>query len=356
MSQRFTSGGGGETNIEFSAHLSSDDNSVNVTVPLQITIRLGGAVSVAAKKEGAFGGSTESVSFDAGEEAISIDPDYSDRKGYSPVFLGTGERKVPLPTMSDEMMEKASINSEASGTNKHVLPYHHYSVVMNKERALAYYTAVNIDGSIHYRIKRDPDKWFYDPRIDKSEQTGNEAYANNPLDRGHLVRRLDPAWGDSQELAKVANDDTFHFTNCSPQHEDFNQNKKTWAGLEDYVLDNADNEELKVSVFSGPVFSDTDFELQGVRLPKEFWKVVVMVKSNHKLSATGYLLSQESLIEGLEAVEGFSFGAYKTFQVPVTRIESVTGLDFGTLKEADPMNGVEAATLNELESLESIQL
>ena len=50
----------------------------------------------------------------------------------------------------------------------------------------------------------------------QSEQTGEEAYRDNPLDRGHLVRRLDPAWGASRDEAKRSNDDTFHFTNCTP--------------------------------------------------------------------------------------------------------------------------------------------
>jgi endonuclease G len=37
-------------------------------------------------------------------------------------------------------------------------------------------------------------------------------------------------------------DDTFHFTNCCPQHERFNQGKNLWAGLEDYLLNRAADE------------------------------------------------------------------------------------------------------------------
>ena len=44
-----------------------------------------------------------------------------------------------------------------------------------------------------------------------------------------------------------------------------------------------------------------------------------------KLSATGYLLSQEALIAGLEvAPEEFSHGAYGTYKVPYRRIEGLT--------------------------------
>ncbi len=291
------------------------------------------------------------------DEAVSIDPDYGNREGYDPDFLGTGAARVPLPKLSTELKAKAAVNLNANGADKHVLPYHHYSVVMNAERRLAFYTAVNIDGSIFYNLKREPDKWFFDPRLKKSQQTGNDVYAKNPLDRGHLVRRLDPAWGDSKALAKIANDDTFHFTNCTPQHHDFNAGQSLWAGLEDYILKNADALNFKVSVFTGPVFSNGDDDYRGIQLPRQYWKVVAMVKENGKLSATAYLLSQKSLLQGIgeeafmpEDVEAFSYGAYKTFQVPVRRIEKLTGLNFGQLRNFDPKKNLES----DLEGLESL--
>jgi endonuclease G len=230
---------------------------------------------------------------------------------------------------------------------------------MNKERRLAFYTAVNIDGNFSYRIKRDPDKWFFDPRLDREEQTGNDVYANNPLDRGHLVRRLDPAWGEDKQVAKTANDDTFHFTNCTPQHHDFNAGQTLWAGLEDYILDNADAENFRVTVFTGPVLDDdNDPPYRGVQLPRQFWKVVTMALDNGTLSATAYLLSQKSLIEGIE--EEFKFGAYRTYQVSVGKIEELTGLDFGSLKNFQPTEAKESfveegAALKELESYPDIK-
>jgi endonuclease G len=343
-----------QASSSFSTQVSSN-NSFTITVPLTITVRLGSAISTPDSAMEEEGRVAESRPSEFGEEAISIDPKYDNRKGYDPIFLGTGNKRVPLPELSEEMKANVAINQAATDEDTHVLPYHHYSVVMNKERRLAYFTAVNIDGGISYRIKRDPDRWIYDPRIEKDEQTGNEVYADNPLDRGHLVRRLDPAWGKSEKLAKVANDDTFHYTNCSPQHKDFNQNQSTWAGLEDYILNNAGSEELRVSVFSGPVFGSDDAQYRGVLLPKEFWKVVVMVKENGKLSATGYLLSQEGLIENLEEA-AFAFGAYKTFQVPVSSLETTTGLSFGNLSSFDPIEGLESVGLREVKTLDQIVL
>jgi endonuclease G len=271
-----------------------------------------------------------------------IDPDYSNREGYDPDFLPG--HTVPLPTLPDALVPLAALNRQATGEPKYVLPYHHFSVVMHRVRRLAMFTAVNIDGHTSRALRREADHWSLDPRIDAGEQIGEEIYRDNPLDRGHLVRRLDPAWGPTEAIAQEANDDTFHFTNCSPQHKDFNQNKTTWAGLEDYILTNADTFDLKVSVLTGPVLAEDDDRYRGVQLPRQFWKVVAMVKKNGKLSATAYLLSQEELIHGLETATEFDYGAYRTYQVPVRRIAELTGLSLGELPDADPLAGLESTS------------
>ena len=71
-----------------------------------------------------------------------------------------------------------------------------------------------------------------------------------------------------------------------------------------------------------------------------------MANQGGELSATAYLLSQEQLIEGLEiAPEAFSYGAYRTYQVPVAQIQDLTGLSFGSLVDADPLGREEATVL-----------
>ncbi|HQF71956.1 MAG TPA: DNA/RNA non-specific endonuclease, partial [Promineifilum sp.] len=192
-----------------------------------------------------------------------------------------------------------------------------------------------IDGRKTKSITRDRDVWYFDPRLPIEQQIGPDLVARNDLDQGHLVRRTDPVWGRS---AATANEDTFHFTNCAPQHARLN--RRTWLALEDYILSNADNHDLKVTVFTGPVFRADDMTYRGVyRLPAEFWKVVVMVKEDRRLSATAYLQTQKNLLEDLE----FAYGPYRTYQVAVSRIEAITGLDFGRLRDFDPLADTESA-------------
>lgn len=316
------------------------DGSVRMTVPLEVTLRLGAqpAPGSATREPGI---APAAIADDLGAERITIDLNYTNRLGYDSAFLGS-DATVPLPSLPADLLAKASTKPEPTAGGRHVLPYHHFSVVMNKERRLAFLTAVNINGREKQPLRREDDQWFFDPRIPESEQLGEFLYRSNRLDRGHLVRRLDPAWGSSKAAAKRANDDTFHFTNCSPQHEEFNRNQTRWAGLEDYILDNALNRDLKVSVFTGPVLADSDDEYKGVKLPRQFWKVVVMAKAGGGLSATGYLLSQQTLLQDV-VPEVFSYGAYRTYQVPVRRIEDLTRLSFNQLRDFDPLTSHEAA-------------
>lgn len=261
-----------------------------------------------------------------------------DRQGYAEDFLGAGELRVPLPELSGDLFGAAVVVDEAAaGRGRITLDYEHFSVVMHAERRLATFTASNIDGDRLQRIKREKDRWSFDPRIDPRFQIGEELYRGNDLDRGHLVRRLDPAWGDTAQAKRGAGD-TFFFTNCSPQHATFNQ--QLWLELEDYLLDNAETRGFTACVFTGPVFDAGDPTYRGLQLPRAFWKVATMVHDQRDaLTATGYLVSQADLVQDLE----FVFGQVRTYQVPLRRLEVLTGLDFGTLRDADPLAEVEAA-------------
>jgi endonuclease G len=83
-----------------------------------------------------------------------------------------------------------------------------------------------------------------------------------------------------------------------------------------------------------------------------------MVKEDGTLSATAYLLSQDSLLQDLEE---FSFGGYKTYQVPVRKVEELTSLGFGDLKSFDPTESQEgfdqeSLGVQEIASYEDLKL
>lgn len=294
---------------------------------------------------------------DAAPEARDGDrpPDhFAGRAGFDTGFLHVAP--VPLPVLPAGATPRLSRPldlarpSDATGDRPHELRYQHFGVLFSlamKQPALA---ALNIDGERTIPVKRGRDRWFRDLRIPAEAQLGRADYGDPDIDRGHMVRRAATNWGDDEAEARRADDDSFHYTVAAPQHRLLNRGHAQWLGLEDYVLNNARTFGFRACVFAGPVFTDDDPPLgtTGAPLPLHFWKVVTMLAEDAtgilRLHATAYLLSQGQLVQDMlrergetEAMEGFSFGAYKTFQLRVTDLETLTGYDFGPLAEADPL-------------------
>lgn len=238
--------------------------------------------------------------------------------GYDPGFLGP---LLPLPVPAAE---------------SHVLDYPHFTVVLDAVRRLARLTAVNIDGARVREVSRTGD-WRLDPRVPDEAQTGPDVYARNDLDRGHLVRRRDPGWGEAAQ-AREATEATFFYTNAAPQAAGFNQSKELWLGLEDHVLAHAEAHDMKLSVFTAPVLGDDDPPYRGIRVPLRFWKIAAWSTGGAapRLAATGFLLDQSELVDTREGVLAVTpVGAFRTFQVPIAEVANAAGLDLGPLVAAD---------------------
>src|SRR5690606_18770253 len=80
----------------------------------------------------------------------------------------------------------------------HLLDYTHFSLQMHAPRRLASWVAWNVDGLSLFSgdsISRAGEDFRADPRIPDAEQTLDDAYAGNELDRGHIARRSDLLWG-----------------------------------------------------------------------------------------------------------------------------------------------------------------
>ena len=260
----------------------------------------------------------------------------TDREGYRDDFLG--DFLVPWPQL-DEPYRADLLLVPGSALNR--LDYTHFSIAMSKSRRLALFVGVNIMGESLVEVVRGRDRWSYDGRIPADAQIGESLYADNLLDRGHLVRRQDPNWGPN---AEQANADTFHFTNCSPQMSGFNQ--KNWLDLENYLLDNTRRWQARATVFSGPVFSEADRHYRGVPIPGAFWKVVAFVDDDGKPSATAYVISQESELDRLTSL----FGRFRTYQRSVLQVERFTGINFGGLADYDGFSNEERATGTRIEA------
>lgn len=302
-----------------------------INVPLAISLQPGGGVSVKVGSAPEFVGASEKASGKKTEAKFEapFDSNYAGRTGFDPDFLGSGAKRVSFPRMSASLATEAAPLIAQTAANKNVLHYHNYSVVMHATRRFAIYSAANIRFDQRFDMNRPPDVWRRDPRILDKYQIQNFYYASNQFDRGHLTRREDLEFGKTAKVALSSAADTCHWTNCTPQHAKFNQNREIWQGIERHILeDTVLTGDLSAQVITGPVLDEGDPEYKDIQYPVQYWKVVAAIDDSGGLSATAYIASQEDVIArfGIEAVD--LFGPFKTFQVKITEIERLTGLTF----------------------------
>ncbi len=256
---------------------------------------------------------------------------------YDPDFLGSVA--VPLPALLPDTAAHAWNDGE---------PVHHtnYSLVFNQSRGLAVYTAANVDGDrMVSNIRR---KGFtLDPDVPKQIQIDNDrGYKGfpdppaNPWDAGHLARRKDVHWPD-RSTALAAETDTSRWTNIAPQNAKLNQ--RNWREVEDWLLGLADDNDQRLSVFTGPVFTTTDLvwknkadELE-IRIPSGYWKVGFFLHGG-QLKAAAFLIWQTDVVPSVEDFDPDAFDPVLE-QVRLLTIEHLAGLSFGDVaRRADPLH------------------
>jgi endonuclease G len=320
--------------------------------------------------------------FSAEEKTLVFDSGYAKRAGYDPLFLGV---EIAPPSMESARYEELysvadykayyedyrNVPRMALGDSKPeeplVLPYHHYSLAFNKKYRMCHWTASNCDYRELERMdtrKRSAlggENWRYDPRVPEHLQLGNaDVYAAaKRLDRGHIVRREDNAWGEAGLPTDYANADTYHWTNCTPQHEAFNREsphdnrpdsnlykgvKGIWGEFEGDLASAVEKGGGQAVIFAGPLlddhFAETDWGKGKVAIPKKFWKVYVVPVSPSKptrLQVVGYIFSQEKAVNDFGMTyEAVALPQFDRDRASLDKISEMTGIIFAPiLKEAE---------------------
>ncbi|MDP5273573.1 DNA/RNA non-specific endonuclease [Chengkuizengella axinellae] len=251
--------------------------------------------------------------------------------GFDPNFLGE-DFMIKVP----RLIGQTKIDALNDGEMFH---YTHFSLVMNNKRRFLVYGANNVDKNTMKNIRRGDD-WHFCERIGVENQIGNELYRNNPWDRGHMVRRRDVCWGSIEE-AKQANFDSFCWGNIVLQHGEINQG--IWNQIENWILEHEDNYMKKISIFTGPIFTDQDREYCGVdqkldcgiHIPAGFWKVMFYVNRKRKLRSLAFVIKQDDFWFN---EYGKLFKTIENYQVPLNMISQITGIEFeDVLYETNPL-------------------
>ena len=245
------------------------------------------------------------------------------RTGFDEAFLGF---PVPAPAFINSIA-----NDLAKLNNSRRIDYCHFSLWLSKRRKFPRVVAWNIDGSSVRSLSRKGIAFKIDERGSLADfQVDDELYSDNPFDRGHVARRADLCWGPLA-VARQANRDSFFFSNITPQHARFNQGMRggLWGRLEDAIFDDVKVSDLRVSLMGGPILRNSDAEFRELaKIPREFWKLVAYADdSDGKNKVRAFILTQRNLVKDV-VTEALELEQFRWFQVPLSRIESETGLRF----------------------------
>ncbi len=266
-------------------------------------------------------------------------------KGYNTKFLSENF-EIDIPWFSYDLY--SDILKKDEFDRGYIVDYLHYSLVMSKKNRQAYLSACNLDQTRYRSV--DGRRWFTDPRIGAENQLDNRYYKgrNNLWDRGHLTRRSAVTWGDSNQIARRASNDSCSYANACLQHRHFNEDEwripETIAQYFDRDLNG------RLSILTGPLFTDNDrwFDPRGhntppARIPSGFWKIIYYIDRNKTerageevLGCEAYLVYQDELSlrddEGRESID------ISTLQVTTSELSDLTGIEFaGPLYDANPL-------------------
>ena len=228
-------------------------------------------------------------------EATSVSPeDYDDRNGYLPDFLGdSSDFLVPLPLLKDKsdllQVERAPKERPFE------LRYQNFSVIMSRSRRFCCITGVNNrrqrpffsfqasgveDRPPHSQGGTDRRRGILRPH-------GFRSWPYGPPTRSRV-------WG-MEGTARLANANTHPYTNSCPQVHSFND--ATWGDLEDWILSQERSRDSKGSVFTDPIFQESDPMYLGVRVPVAFYKVVAVIDdAKGQLSVTAFEMDQSNVM------------------------------------------------------------
>lgn len=183
--------------------------------------------------------------------------------------------------------------------------------------------------------------WQQDPEVDSKLQPEEANHKSDGYDKGHLVASEDRVY------SKEANDQTFYYTNISPQIGEFNQ--KYWAQLEQqvqawgrsctkdkgtydkvYVTKGGTLNNLKKN-FTGKlkandgVYPKTDENgktIKGLACPSYYFMAILTQKGDTYHAIAFLVPHEEGLPESPKAAD------LQKYAVSVNELEQATGIDF----------------------------
>lgn len=212
-----------------------------------------------------------------------------------------------------------------------------YALEWDNTKRHANWVAFTFDTTTSADVVKRTVLWAKDPKLPAEMQTGDSDHKNDGFDRGHLCASEDRVY------LKEANDQTFYYSNISPQLKDFNGGfwRKLETRVQTWGRSTADGVYDKVYVTKGgtlnkllknfkgttvdggtPTTDANGFTIHGLACP-EYYFMAVLSQKDDVFHAIAFLVPHK---EGM--TENPSSDELKEYVVSVDKLEEETGIDF----------------------------
>ena len=234
-----------------------------------------------------------------------------------------------------------------------------YSVEWNNSMKHAEWVAFFFDKYNSQDNVERLDNFQVDPDLPEAMQIDNSYFTNDGFDRGHLCAAAD------RHYSSETMDQTFYFSNMSPQLNPFNAG--IWQRLEEEVQDwgrstttgkfdtvfvakgGTLNNLLKN--FTGskagsdkvvPTTDETGFTIKGLACPAYYFMAILSVK-NGSYQAIGFILPHSDTLSPIAGGSSYTVADLKKYAVSIDELEKQTNLDFFCNLSDDVESEVEAS-------------
>lgn len=189
-----------------------------------------------------------------------------------------------------------------------VIKHFGYSLAYNEECEQAAWVAYSLTKQETIGTIERGDNFTIDPKVTTGSASKAD-YLKSGYDRGHLAPAADMRWSEQ------AMDESFYFSNMSPQLPAFNRG--VWKRLEDKMRDWAVIYD-SILIVTGPILNSKLAKIgpNEVCVPSHYYKVVLDFKKSSS-KAIGFVLPNSGSKDDL-----------RNFAVSIDSVEQLTGIDF----------------------------
>lgn len=226
-----------------------------------------------------------------------------------------------------------------------------YALEWNAAKRHANWVAFSFDKTTAADEVSRTDAWAVDEELPEAMRTDEADHKSDGFDKGHLCASEDRVY------TKEANEQTFYYSNMSPQLNDFNGG--FWRGLEEqvqkwgrstasdiynkvYVAKGGTLNDLLVN-FTGthvsggtPTTDENGFTIHGLACPASYFMAILAQKGNDFQAIAFLVPHQEGLPHNPKAED------LQKYVISVDELERKTGIDFFCNLDDEVENRVEA--------------